>query len=266
MENKQQFSSANPLRILYLVDQSKSTELKAADGTPICNHFANTTNDDINNMIIKNSKGTRVVDRAVISIVTFCGEGIKFVCEGRLSELAGISSETPVYITPNAAGDSPLGRALETMYNRCKEQNEFYHIITIESDALLYDKERDNDLATALDYAELFKKQGTEIHFAHMTAKHNQACVCPSEENSLPDETSKVAFKLSSEMTDEAIFMANEMFGMNLSKGARWMSMNSDPKFFSMFVQFGSNSKATLALPAPSVIEVEAEEVVEDKM
>ena len=43
------------------------------------------------------------------------------------------------------------------------------------------------------------------------------------------------------------------------------MAMNSDPKFFSAFVQFGSNSKATLALPAPQVVDVEAE-VVEDIM
>lgn len=274
MENKQ-FSTKNPLRILYLVDQSKSTELRAADGTPICNHFAKTTNDGINNMITKNSNGTRVADRATISVATFCGKGVEFVCEGRLSELADNPTQTimedqntiptPVYIMPNAYGDSPLGRALETIYKKCESNNEFYHIITIESDALLYDKERNNDLDIALQYAEMLKKQGTEIHFAHMTAKHNQACICPSSENDLPDETSRVAFKLSSEMSDEAIFMANEMFGMNLTKGSRWMAMNSDPKFFSAFVQFGSNSKATLALPAPQVVDVEAE-VVEDIM
>lgn len=127
MENKQ-FSTKNPLRILYLVDQSKSTELRAADGTPICNHFAKTTNDGINNMITKNSNGTRVTDRATISVATFCGKGVEFVCEGRLSELADNPTQTimedqntiptPVYIMPNAYGDSPLGRALENDYNK----------------------------------------------------------------------------------------------------------------------------------------------------
>ncbi len=287
MENKQQFSEKNPLRLLYIIDQSGSTYQEASDENRICNHFAEAVNVSINDIITNNRNGAdhngniRIKNKAIINVTSFSGDGVETIFENNLSELFNSSvypkelrpclikgdlsnEEFKLFITPKAIGNSPLGLALETMYKKCLNKNEFYHKIIILSDALIYDKERDNDLETAMEFAELFKKQGSIIQFAHMSANYNMQCVCPVKEDDLIDETSKIAFNLASEISDDDLLLANTQFGMHLKKGAKMMLTNGNPLLFNKFIRFGSNSNTARALP-PSCDEVVVE-IIDDKI
>lgn len=274
MENKQ-FSTKNPLRILFLIDQSFSTSKHASDDKPICEHFANAANTAIKKIFEENSDGKKFFGRVIIGAATFNGEGINYLFEDRLSNFSTIPC-----ITPATIGNSPLGLALESIYNKCDGKNEFYHIVIVFSDAKIKEKPDndiigavktdDEDYELALRYAQALKDKGTKIYFAHMTDKDNKDCEnkCfkfPSDINCCNDFYFKIAFELASEMDDYDRMMAKEFWCVNLPAGAKWMIMNtSDPQVFLEFIVFGSNSRMLPVATSNTtdVIEVNYEDIM----
>lgn len=254
MENKQ-FSPKNPLRILFLIDQSFSTSIKASDEKPICEHFANAANAAISYIFNQNTNGKKYHGRAIIGAATFNGEGINYLFEDRISNFSKIPC-----ITPASIGNSPLGLSLETIYNKCESRNEFYHIVMIFSDAKIIEDKSSTDFISALEpdkedyelalkYAQALKAKGTKIYFAHMTAKKNEDDMdrffkFPADINCCDDYYFKIAFELASELDDYDRMMAREVLRVNLPKGAKWLIMNTyDPKLFLDFILFGSNTR-----------------------
>lgn len=280
MENKQ-FSTKNPLRILYLVDQSGSTSEKAYDKTRICEHFAEVTNNDIKLFISQNTDGFNPVkDKVIVCVTSFSGDGIEVICDGPLSSLDNDDSFNTeyrqevingdmdlvphkIFITPKATGSSPLGRALKLSYNRYESTNTFPHVIIIVSDALVCDltNENDNDVEIAKEHAELFKKKGTRICFFHITSLKNANSLNPSyfsSVNNAPDSTSRLAAELASPMDKSDRADAIKAFGkylpsdvvrqlneesFNDDDAPRWCATNCKGIIFNLLIQFGSMSQ-----------------------
>ena len=256
METKQ--LTANLFNGWFLVDQSKFTR-KKIEGTPIDVHFCKIINDAINDFISKNEN--KKENNTYVDIFSYSGKGLRHNWGGELPDLSVNSSapldvieavktvddagqistkfkHTPLFMYPTPYGESYLGWSLSVIYNNCVKNKEFPNRLTILSCTLTFDETHKDDLIVALEYADKFKENGTEICFAHMTVGREKPNTFPSNEMELIDSTSQFAFKIASEMSDKERFSANKQWECDLHKGSRFCITNSNPKTIKDFIQF----------------------------
>ena len=275
MNNSQQWSSATPGYIIFLVDQSGSMEEAYPEKGNKANFSAMVINRTIYELININMDGDTVKDRVFISLIGYGGTGGDSVDEIRsdyLSQFADkplriesgkqkisdgngglieIDVQTPIFIDPVYNGLTPMGRAFELAQKlingwlNAKPENPAPVIINI-SDGMPYDSRKDEVAAksdairAATAIMALSCKDGHPLIFNSHIGDSNAKCICSASESELPDEQAKFLFTISSKIP-ESYKDAAQKQELAVKADSKGFVSNADPETFIKFINFGSS-------------------------
>jgi hypothetical protein len=264
--NNQQFSSAHPGLIAYVIDQSGSMSESYPEGGTKAKFTQLAVSSAINETINANFDGETPKDRANISLIGF-GKSVQEIRTDKLSEFANnpyriesgtkkvsdgngglveVAVQNPVYFEPVADGLTPLAEALgvvKQVFIRIKEK----YPESPDSVAILVTDgmPRSEGVADAVEeanaiaLAEEIKAMGGLIFGCHIGNGRNK-CEFPVTEDELPDDQAKFIYKVCS-IVPESYKEAARKLELNVSENSRAMVTNADPTTFVKFINFGSS-------------------------
>lgn len=264
--NNQQFSSAHPGLIAYVIDQSGSMSESYPEGGTKAKFTQLAVSSAINETINANFDGETPKDRANISLIGF-GKSVQEIRTDKLSEFANnpyriesgtkkvsdgngglveVAVQNPVYFEPVADGLTPLAEALgvvKQVFIRIKEK----YPESPDSVAILVTDgmPRSEGVADAVEeanaiaLAEEIKAMGGLIFGCHIGNGRNK-CEFPVSEDELPDDQAKFIYKVCS-IVPESYKEAARKLELNVSENSRAMVTNADPTTFVKFINFGSS-------------------------
>jgi len=271
--NTQQWSSATPGYIIFLVDQSGSMNEPYPEKGNKANFTAMVINRVINELIYINMGGDKVKDRVFISLIGYGGKGGDSVDEIRsdyLSQFADkplriesgkqkvsdgngglidIDVQNPIFIEPIANGLTPMGSALEfakkliESWLSKKPDNPAPVIINI-SDGLPCNcsgtDEEAKSVKEAMAIMALSCQDGNPLIFNAHIGDDPKKCICSASESELPDEQAKFLFKISSKIP-ESYKEAAQKQELSVGPDSKGFVSNAEPETFIKFINFGSS-------------------------
>ena len=264
--NKQQFSSAHPGLIAYVIDQSGSMSEPYPEGGTKAKFTQLAVSSAINETINANFDGETPKDRANISLIGF-GKSVQEIRTDKLSEFANnpyriesgtkkvsdgngglveVAVQNPVYFEPVADGLTPLAEALgvvKQVFIRIKEKypESPDSVAILVTDGMPRSEGVDDAVeeANAIALAEEIKAMGGLIFGCHIGNGRNK-CEFPVTEDELPDDQAKFIYKVCS-IVPESYKEAARKLELNVSENSRAMVTNADPTTFVKFINFGSS-------------------------
>lgn len=264
--NKQQFSSAHPGLIAYVIDQSGSMSESYPEGGTKAKFTQLAVSSAINETINANFDGETPKDRANISLIGF-GKSVQEIRTDKLSEFANnpyriesgtkkvsdgngglveVAVQNPVYFEPVADGLTPLAEALgvvKQVFIRIKEKypESPDSVAILVTDGMPRSEGVDDAVeeANAIALAEEIKAMGGLIFGCHIGNGRNK-CEFPVTEDELPDDQAKFIYKVCS-IVPESYKEAARKLELNVSENSRAMVTNADPTTFVKFINFGSS-------------------------
>lgn len=262
----QQFSSAHPGLIAYVIDQSGSMSESYPEGGTKAKFVQLAVSGAINETSNANADGEKVKDRTILSLIGF-GKSVQEIRTDKLSEFANnpyriekgtkkvsdgngglveVEVQNPVYFEPVADGLTPLAEALgvvKQLFQGFKEKNPDSPdpIAIVGTDGMPRSKGVKDEVeeANAIAVAEEIKAMGGLIFCCHIGNGRNK-CEFPVTEDELPDAQAKFLYKVSS-VIPEFYREAARKLELNISENSRAMVTNADPTTFVKFINFGSS-------------------------
>ena len=274
------FTRENPGLIVFLVDQSGSTEdIMSIDGHTIADHIADLVNACITEAIkqatIQTSDDEEEVKHEIcFVIIGYGGKGnpddekdegnwkAELLMAPKYSDVISEEYEyqksaisnldiLPI-LTPAHGGGTPMASAYMTAYNVLKQWNQSHDgekdpvpvIINI-SDGEPTDNTA--DLRKAIeDIKSLQTADGSPLIInLHISAKPNaKELKAPSNIEDCYDEYSKLMFEISTEVTDDIVNNSEPIQRLGISQGGRLFCSNiKDPAYAGQFVSIGTRVK-----------------------
>ena len=268
------WTSSTPGYIIFLVDQSSSmNEVYHEKGNKAA-FTAMSINRIINEIIICNMSGDKVIDRVFISLLGYGDKGGDSVYEIRSDYLRNFSEnplctekgkakiadcnggiieidiENPIFIEPVSNGFSPMGSALELarrliMAWMSKKPYSSMPIIINISDGLAYNKDGTDEKTKVIQEANaimsLLNSEGESplIFNALIGAGYDKHLFCENE-NELNDERAKFLFKISSKLP-ESFKISGMKCELSMKSGSRGFISNVDIERFLHLFNFNGD-------------------------
>lgn len=268
--NKQQFSSAHPGLIAYVIDQSGSMSESYPEGGTKAKFTQLAVSNAINEIINANADGEKIKDRAIISLIGF-GKSVQEIRTDKLSEFANnpyriekgtkkvsdgngglveVGVQNPVYFEPVADGLTPLAESLsvvKTIFKGFMEKNPESPnpVAIIVTDGMPRSEGVDDEVeeANAIVLAEEIKAMGGLILPYHMGDGKNK-CEFPNSDDKLNSPQAKFTSKIASkgkDLAQEQREAAHKMELGDISDDTIIMVIDGDPTSLSKFLNFGSS-------------------------
>lgn len=273
MNNSKQWSSATPGYIIFLIDQSGSMAEDYTNGQDKAGFTARAINRMINDLILTNSAGDKIKDRVFISLIGYGGSGGNSVDDVRsdylssfansplrlekvkkkVSDGAGglieIDEEMPIFIESISNGLTPMGEALKFTKELIdgwiskKPDNPAPVVINI-SDGLPYegsgDEEPNKTIVAAQNILNISTADGNPLIFNVHIGDGKQEFGFVESDSTLPDDQSKLLFKISSKVP-ESYRDAARKHDFSLTNDSRGFVSNAGPETLIQFINFGSS-------------------------
>ena len=273
-------NSANPMAILFVIDQSGSMSDKMQNGKTKAEQVATVINKTISELVIRSSKGDTVKNYYEVGVIGYSGKGVynaltgafannvlnpitlfeqqPLRIENRITEIVtdtgDIVQQTvkfPVWFEPMAYGGTPMCSALkksaETIAPWCDahqgsdtDPGSFPPVIIHITDG----ESGDGD---PLQLAELLRtlsvKDGNVLMCnLHVSTERGSAIYFPNSDSELPNSYAKKLFNMSSVIPPEMMLnIREELRGKaELSDGARFFTFNGDEVAIVKFIRIGT--------------------------
>lgn len=255
-----------PAMIFIMIDQSASMkDYKKSE------FASDAVNKVIYEIILSCQSGKTIRDRSFVTILGY-GKSIEVIRRGSTSALESnkvgtkeITEEMsngaggyitakmtiPYWVKPVHDNGTPMSEAIEVAYPMIETfVNDFPNshppvVINI-TDGVPNDWEENSGSAPQTESSASKLKNlasgGFNLIFlnVHITGDGGRLVLLPSREADLQDSYSKLLFRMSSELPDQMVNVANLIFNKKFTQGARGMAFNADAGILVKFLTFGS--------------------------
>lgn len=275
------FTRQNPGLILFLVDQSGSTEDKMANGFPIAQNITDLVNacisDCVNYATMLIGDDEEEVKREVcITVIGYGGKGNPNDFNDRWNHEAEIL-QMPIWVDeiestfsksrtvtkkldvfeilkPQIGGGTPMASAFKTAYEIIKDSWLPTHqtakdpvpvIINISDGEPTDDKDELKKIIEDIKSLQIPDGSPMIINI-HLSShdKQNAELANPSDINECKDEWSRLMFEVSTEVTDDMANNSRSINQMGISSGQRLFCSNiQDTAIAAKFIQIGTPAK-----------------------
>ena len=263
---------SDPTALLFLIDQSGSMEDKMAGSERTKAQFvSDVLNRTLANLIVRCRKSDGVRDYFDIGVIGYGGETVGNGFDGALSQAAlqpislieanplrieerkrkvddgtgGLveqSTKFPVWFEPKANGGTPMRAAIlaaaETLAEWCDAHPKSYpptvlHVTDGES--------TDGDPEERADALRQFQTEDGNILLLnlHVSSLGGQPVQFPASDNALPDQYAKLLFRMSSQLPEHLVRVAQEK-GIPTSFESRGFMFNADAEQIVNFFDIGT--------------------------
>jgi hypothetical protein len=269
-----EISRERPTCFLFVIDQSGSMDEKTEGGRSKAQFVADVLNKTFYTLVTNCTKADGVRSYFDLGVVAYGGEGVKPGLSGTLASNIGhpirdiadnparieerlkkvddgaggiIEQKTkfPVWFDPKASGGTPMCAALtrvaEVIAEWCdRHQGSYPPTVLHVTDGQSTDGSPE-EIASGL--RQLSTTDGECLVFnLHVTNGGGREVIFPTSEGELPDEYSKMLFRMSSPLPSHLIKVAQDK-GYALSDGARGFIFNAGPEFIVDFFEIGTRPK-----------------------
>lgn len=263
----------NPTCFLFVIDQSASMDEEMAGGCIKSQFVADVLNQTIAETIVRCTKSDGVRDYFEIGVLGYGGDHVTSAFGGALSgrtllPISEIESNPlrieerdedvdtgedvmdrqtvkfPVWIDPKHLGGTPMRQAMvmvgETVAEWCDSHSSSYPPTVVHvTDGLSTDGDPE-DIATAIKA--VATDDGEALLFnLHVDTETDEEILFPSSEDELPDEYSKLLFRMSSTIPDHLIPVAQGM-GYNVTSESRFFAYKAGMDFIGNFFELGTRA------------------------
>ncbi|WP_175725911.1 vWA domain-containing protein [Burkholderia ambifaria] len=263
---------SDPTALLFLVDQSASMNDKMAGSERTKAQFvADVLNRTLASLIVFCRKSDGVRDYFDIGVLGYGGDTVANGFQGTLSQatlqpislieanplrieerkrkvddgaggLVEQSVKFPVWFEPNANGGTPMRAAIlaaaETLAGWCDAHPKSYpptvlHVTDGES--------TDGDPEELADTLRQFQTEDGNVLLLnlHVSSLGGQPTLFPASENALPDQYAKLLFRMSSQLPERLVHVAQEK-GIAASFESRGFMFNADAEQIVNFFDIGT--------------------------
>jgi hypothetical protein len=270
MQEQAQINRKNPTAFLFVVDQSLSMGyVMPAVNKPKAKHVADVINRTILNLIDLCNKADGIRDYFYIGVIGYNGKGAKnalFDDKGILNSVSQVADnvkkvehiiekvdnglgeiaekyiEFPVWMEPDADGETPMCEAFDlakkTLEEWCKNNPNSYPPTLIHiTDG---DSTDGNPESIAEDIKKLCTLYGNALIFnLHVSSFDANTIEYPFSDNNITDEYAKMLFKMSSVFPEHLISKANDR-GYRVVNDSRGFIFNADAVDVVNFLEIGT--------------------------
>lgn len=279
MSYQAQISRTTPSAFLFVVDQSGSMEDKMASGRTKAEFVADVLNRTLMDLITRCTKPEGVRDYFEIGVIGYGHHGVENGFKGVLAKqimnpisliesnplkvedrkkkmddgaggIIEVPIKFPMWFEPVANGGTPMQMALteaaEVLSKWCDEHPESYPPTILHvTDGQSTDGDPE-EIANAL--RQLSTQDGEIVLLnLHVSTLEDAAIKFPSAEFSLPDDYSKMLFRMSSFLPNNLVQFANNK-GYNVSSESKGFMFNAEAAEIADFFEMASPNTATYFL------------------
>ena len=267
-------NSANPMAILFVVDQSGSMSDKMQNGKTKADQVATVINKTISELVIRSSRGDTVKNHYEVGIIGYGGKGVcnalggmfsgsvlnpitlfeqhPLRIEDRFTEITTDAGDIvqhtvkfPVWFEPMAYGGTPMCSALkktaEVIAPWCDAHSSSFPPV------IIHITDGESGDGNPLQLAELIRtlsvKDGNVLMCnLHVSTERGSAIYFPASDSELPNAYAKNLFTMSSIIPSEMLPNIREELRdkMKLLDGARFFTFNGDEVAIVRFIRTGT--------------------------
>ncbi len=273
MSYTKEINRKNPTCFLFVIDQSGSMDEQMGDGSIKSEFVAEVLNQTIAETIVRCTKADGVRDYFDIGVIGYGGDKVGSAFGGELSgrNLLSISEieshplrimereqdidtgddvldrqlvKFPVWIDPIHDGGTPMRQALgiigETVAEWCDDHPSSYPPTVVH---VTDGQSTDGDPE---EIAEAIKGISTDdgevlLFNLHVDQESGDEIVFPSSEDELPDEYSKLLFRMSSTIPSHLVPIAQGM-GYDVTEESRFFAYKAGVDFIGHFFEIGTRA------------------------
>lgn len=273
MSYTKEINRKNPTCFLFVIDQSGSMDEQMGDGSIKSEFVADVLNQTIAETIVRCTKADGVRDYFDIGVIGYGGDRVGSAFGGELSgrNLLSISEieshplrimereqdidtgddvldrqlvKFPVWIDPIHDGGTPMRQALgiigETVAEWCDDHPSSYPPTVVH---VTDGQSTDGDPE---EIAEAIKGISTDdgevlLFNLHVDQESGDEIVFPSSEDELPDEYSKLLFRMSSTIPSHLVPIAQGM-GYDVTEESRFFAYKAGVDFIGHFFEIGTRA------------------------
>ncbi len=273
MSYTKEINRKNPTCFLFVIDQSGSMDERMGDGSIKSEFVADVLNQTIAETIVRCTKADGVRDYFDIGVIGYGGDRVGSAFGGELSgrTLLSISEiesyplrivereqdidtgddvldrqlvKFPVWIDPIHDGGTPMRQALgiigETVAEWCDNHPSSYPPTVVH---VTDGQSTDGDPE---EIAEAIKGISTDdgdvlLFNLHVDQESGDEIVFPSSEDELPDEYSKLLFRMSSTIPSHLVPVAQGM-GYDVTEESRFFAYKAGVDFIGHFFEIGTRA------------------------
>jgi hypothetical protein len=273
MSYTKEINRKNPTSFLFVIDQSGSMD-EQMDGGRIKSEFvADVLNQTIAETIVRCTKADGVRDYFDIGVIGYGGDRVGSAFGGELSgrNLLTISEiennplrieereqdidtgdgvldrqlvKFPVWIHPQHDGGTPMRQAMgmigETVAEWCDNHPSSYPPTVVH---VTDGQSTDGDPEEIADAIKGISTNDGEVLLfnLHVDTESGDEIVFPSSEDELPDEYSKLLFRMSSTIPEHLISVAQSM-GYDVTEDSRFFAYKAGMDFIGHFFEIGTRA------------------------
>ena len=273
MSYTKEINRNNPTCFLFVIDQSGSMDEEMAGGSIKSEFVADVLNRTIAETIVRCTKADGVRDYFDIGVIGYGGERVGSAFGGALSgkSLMPISQlennplrideveqdvdsgdgtletqlvKVPVWIDPKHDGGTPMREAMATVGEMvaqwCDEHPSSY------PPTVVHVTDRQSTDGDPEDVAEAIRGVSTNdgetlLFNLHVDNEAGDEILFPSSEDELPDEYSKMLFRMSSRFPEHLIAVAQGM-GYDVDSDSRFFAYKAGMDFIGHFFEIGTRA------------------------
>lgn len=267
-------NSANPMAILFVVDQSGSMHEAMLNGNSKADQVATVINKTISELVIRSSKGDNVKNYYDLGVIGYSGKGVYNALSGvfagsilnpismfeqnplriedRMTEIVTATGDLvqqpirfPVWFDPQSYGGTPMCDALkaaaETIAPWCDaHQGSFPPVVIHITDG----ESGDGDPSKLAECIRSFSTKDGNVIFCnlHVSTERGATISFPDNDASLPNSYARMLFNMSSNIPPEMLLnIREELKGKgDVSAASRFFTFNGDEVAIVKFIRIGT--------------------------
>lgn len=267
-------NSANPMAILFVVDQSGSMHETMSNGNSKADQVATVINKTISELVIRSSRDDTVKNYYELGVIGYSGKGVYNALSGafagailnpismfeqhplriedRMTEIVTATGDLvqqpikfPVWFDPQSYGGTPMCNAIkaaaETIAPWCDaHQGSFPPVVIHITDG----ESGDGDPSRLSECIRSFSTQDGNVIFCnlHVSTERGATISFPDNDACLPNSYARMLFNMSSNIPEEMLFnVRQELRGKDdISTYSRFFTFNGDEVAIVKFIRIGS--------------------------
>ena len=273
MSYTKEINRKNPTSFLFVIDQSGSMDEQMDGGRVKSEFVADVLNQTIAETIVRCTKADGVRDYFDIGVIGYGGDRVGSAFGGELSDrnlltISEIESNPlrieereqdfdagdgvldrqlvkfPVWIDPQHDGGTPMRQAMgmigETVAEWCDNHPSSYPPTVVH---VTDGQSTDGDPEEIADAIKGISTNDGEVLLfnLHVDTESGDEIVFPSSEDELPDEYSKLLFRMSSTIPEHLISVAQSM-GYDVTEESRFFAYKAGMDFIGHFFEIGTRA------------------------
>lgn len=271
-----EISRTNPTAYVFLVDQSASMADPMATGTSKAQFVADVINRTLRDLVVRCSREEGIRDYFDVAVIGYGDQKVRNALSGPLASgwlhpisviadstlrvedrprkiddgAGGLVTENvkfPVWVDPVASGGTPMQAAIATCAHVVAEWSDT-HSSSFPA-TVLHITDGESTDGDPEHNAGVLRTLSTDdgsalLYNIHVSSKPVEPLRYPTGEAALPDDYSRLLFRMSSAFPQHVRQYAQDAHGMSLSPDARAMVLNADAEELVKFLDIGSRPAA----------------------